>query len=129
MNFRIMINSEYKMGSYKELIVWNKAMDLVVAVYKISSQYPIDEKYGLISETRKTARSVPSNIAEGRRRLTDREYCRFLNIAFASGGELETQIEMAKRLPFSKYLDFSEVDRLLEDVMKILNKMISNRID
>jgi four helix bundle protein len=122
-----MMNSEFKMGSYKELIVWQKAMELVVAVYKITSQYPIDEKYGLISETRKTARSVPSNIAEGRRRLTEKEYCRFLNIAFASGGELETQIEMAKRLPFGMNLDFSEVDQLLQEVMRILNKMISNR--
>jgi four helix bundle protein len=122
-----MKNCAFKIGPYKNLIVWQKAMDLVVAVYKITSQYPKEESYGLIFETRKSARSSPSNIAEGKRRLTPKEFCRFLNIAFASGGELETQIEMAKRLPFGKYLDFSDVDQLLFEVMKMLNKMISNR--
>ena len=124
-----MKNCVFKIQPYKNLIVWQKAMDLVVAVYKLTSQYPKEENYGLVFETRKSARSIPSNIAEGKRRLTQKEFCRFLNIAFASGGELETQIEMAKRMPFGKYLDFREVDQLLSQVMRMLNKMISNRTE
>ncbi len=122
-----MKNKQFKMGTYKDLIVWQKAMDLVVEIYKLTDQYPKSELYGLAAHTRKTAISIPSNIVEGKRRATDKEYCRFLIIAFASGGELETQIEIAKRLPFGKKLDFTKVDQLLNEVMKILNKMIINR--
>lgn len=115
-----------KTHSYKDLIVWQKAMDLVVAIYKLTEQYPIDERYGLIFDTRKTSRSIPYNIAEGRRRSTRKDYCHFLIISYGSGGELETQIEIAKRLPWSSELDFDEVDGLILEVMKMLNKMTNS---
>jgi len=112
--------------SYQDLIVWQKSMDLVVAVYKLTDKYPKSELYTLTSETRRSVISIPSNIAEGRRRGSKKDYRRFLLIAFGSGAELETQIAIAKRLIFGKDLDFSEVDLLLGEVMKMLNRMVSN---
>ncbi len=113
-------------NDYKNLIVWQKSMELVVEVYGLTSKYPGNELYGLVSQSRRCGVSVPSNIAEGKRRGTDNELRRFLLISFGSGAELETQIEIAKRLPFGKYLNFKKVDELLEEVMKMLNKIISN---
>ena len=75
---------------------------------------------------RRAAVSIPSNIAEGRLRNSNKEYKQFLLIAFGSGGELETQIVIAKRLPEIQELDYSRVDALLLEVMKMLNKMIAS---
>ena len=110
--------------SYKDLIVWQKSMELVVAVYAATEYYPKSELYGLTSQTRRAAVSIPSNIAEGRRRSTKKDYCHFLVMAFGSGAELETQIEIAKRLSFGKSINFSEGDGLLDEVMRMLNTMI-----
>ena len=118
---------ENQTGSYKELIVWQRAMELVVAVYAVTELYPRFELYGLTAHTRKSAISIPSNIAEGKRRSTLKDYRQFLVRAFASAAELETQIEIAKRLPFGKTLDFSKVDQLLEEVMKMLNRMTDRK--
>lgn len=111
--------------SYKDLIVWQKSMELVVEIYKITESYPKSELYGLTSQTRRSAVSIPSNIAEGRRRGSKKDYRQFLIIAYGSGAELETQIEIAKRLPSSKNLNYDQADSLLEEVMKMLNKMLS----
>ncbi len=111
--------------SYKDLIVWQKSMDLVIEIYKLTDQFPRSEIYGLTSQMRRCAVSIPSNIAEGRRRGSQKNFCHFLIIAYGSGAELETQIEIAKRLPFGKNLDYSKVDQLLLEVMKMLNKMLS----
>jgi len=117
-----------KIYSYKDLIVWQKAMNLVIAIYELTAQYPEEEKYGLVFDTRKTSRSIPYNIAEGRRRSTRRDYWHFLVISYSSGGELETQIEIAKRLPWSTNLNFHKVDNLLLEVMKMLNKLTNTLI-
>ena len=100
-------------------------MELVVEVYRVTEKYPLSELYGLVSQSRRCSVSIPSNIAEGRRRGGDVEFYRFLSISFASGSELETQIEIAKRLSFGKGLDFSKADSLLEEVMKMLNRLPS----
>ena len=110
--------------SYRNLIVWQKGMDLVDAVYDLTGQYPKEHLYGLTSHTRKSVVSIPSNIAEGRRRGSDAEFRRFLTIAYGSGAELETQLEIAKRRPFGKKLDFTRVDKLLDEVMRMLNTML-----
>ncbi|MBI2633138.1 MAG: four helix bundle protein [Parcubacteria group bacterium] len=114
------------MYSYKELIVWQRAMELVIAVYSITEYYPKSELYGLTSQTRRAAVSIPSNIAEGRMRGSKKEFHQFLIIAYGSGAELETQIEIAKRIYFDKNLNFYIVDNLLLETMKMLNKMLSN---
>ena len=113
--------------NYKNLIVWQKSMDLVVEVYKLTEKYPSSELYGLTSQSKRCSISIPSNIAEGRLRGSDKEFFHFLSISFGSGAELETQIEIAKRLPFGKSLDFSRVDALLEEVMKILSTILKKR--
>jgi len=110
--------------SYKDLIVWQKSMDLVEEIYLLSSKYPKEEMDGLTSQMRRSAVSIPSNIAEGRQRRTKKDCIRFLNIAFSSGAELETQIKIAKRLPKMSELDYSKVGSLLEEVMKMLNSLI-----
>ncbi len=112
--------------SYRDLIVWQKAMDLVVEVYKLTDEYPRHELYGLTAQTRKSAVSIPSNIAEGRKRSTRKDYCNFLMISYGSGSELETQIEIAKRLGYAKKSSYNVVDSLLCEVMKMLNSMTGN---
>jgi four helix bundle protein len=113
-------------SSYKELIVWQRAMELIVAIYELTEKYPKEEIYSLTNQTRRAAVSIASNIAEGRYRGTKKDFLNFLRIAFGSGAELETQIEIAKRIFKVNKLDFAKVDTLLEEVMKMLNKMISN---
>lgn len=113
--------------SYKDLVVWQRSMELVVAVYELTEQFPKSEMYGLTSQMRRSAVSIPSNIAEGRKRGSKKDYHHFLIIAYGSGAELETQIEIVKRLPFSKELNFTKVDGLLDEVMRMLNK-ITNQL-
>ena len=112
--------------TYRDLIVWQKSVKLVVLVYQLTDEFPKSEIYGITSQMRRAAISIPSNIAEGRRRSTRKEFKHFLTNSFESGAELETQIEIAKLLPFGKNLNYNNLDSLLEEVMKMLNKMISS---
>jgi len=113
------------MNTYRDLIVWQKSKELVVEIYRLTDKFPKSEIYGLTSQIRRAAVSVPSNIAEGKLRNSSREQRKFLLIAFGSGGELETQIEIAKDLGFGKDLDYLVAENLLGEVMKMLNKMVS----
>ncbi len=110
--------------AYKDLIVWKKAMDLVVCIYKITENFPKSELFGITSQIRRSAISIPSNISEGKMRLSDGEFRQFLKIAYASASELETQIEISKRLKFCSEDQYKEIDNLLLEVLKILNKLI-----
>lgn len=110
--------------SYRDLVVWQKSMDLVVTVYNITDKFPKSEIYGLTSQMRRSSVSIPSNIAEGRRRGSKKEFRQFLIMAFGSGSELETQIEISKRLSFAQSKEYLTVDNLLNEIMKMLNKMI-----
>jgi len=114
-----------KINSYKDLIVWQKSMDLVVAVYRLTDNYPSSELYGLVSQMRRCAVSIPSNIAEGRRRNTRKDFKHFLITAYSSGAELETQVTISKRINFHEELDFDRTDSLLDEVMRMLNSMIN----
>lgn len=113
-----------KINSYKDLIVWQRGIELVVAIYELTEQYPKAELYGLTSQTRRAAVSIPANIAEGRKRSTRKDFYHFLVIAFGSGSELETHLEIVRRLPFGKSLDYTKVDKLLDEVMRMLNTML-----
>jgi four helix bundle protein len=83
---------------YRELIAWQKAMDLVVAVYRLTKGFPKEEMYGLSIQIRRAAVSVPSNIAEGQARNTTRDFLHFLSIAYGSVKGLETQVLISERL-------------------------------
>jgi len=120
------MNESIKVISYKDLIVWQKAMDLVTLIYSLTQNFPQCEIYGLTSQMRRSAISIPSNIAEGSRRGSLKENKHFLLIAYGSGAELETQIQIAKRLSFCNNINFSKIDSLLDEVMRILNKLTTN---
>ena len=89
-----------KVKSYKDLLVWQKGIDLVKDVYQLTSHFPSEEKYGLTSQMRRAAVSVPSNIAEGQARGTSADFNRFLDIAQGSLAELETQLIISVELEF-----------------------------
>jgi four helix bundle protein len=110
------------MTHYRELTVWQKSMDLVVAIYKYTESFPTQEQYGLISQLRRAAVSIPSNIAEGsRRRGKDSNH--FLNVAFGSASEIETQLEICKRLKCGKDSERGTCESLVSEALRMLNKM------
>jgi four helix bundle protein len=111
--------------SYKDLKVWQRSIELVKAVYEITSEFPSDEQFGLISQMRRAAVAVPSNIAEGYKRRSLGDYLRFLQIADGSAAELETQIIISRGLKGTNDLDYSCIDNLLEEVLKMLSVLIS----
>lgn len=86
------------MNNLKELKIWNKAIDLTVDVYKATSTFPSDERFGLVSQSRRSAVSIPSNIAEGAGRNSKKEFTNFLGIANGSSYELQTQLVISNRL-------------------------------
>lgn len=112
------------MKSYKDLTVWQKSLKLSLQVYKATKKFPKDELYGLTSQIRRCAVSMPSNIAEGYSRYSKAEYIRFLQIAFASGAELETQLLISKELKYIENKDYKNIDDLLQENMKMLNVLI-----
>ncbi|NQU82585.1 MAG: four helix bundle protein [Parcubacteria group bacterium] len=117
-------------SSYKDLKVWQKSIDLVTEVYRLTERFPQSEVYGLTSQMRRAAASIPSNIAEGQKRGHPKEFVRFLYISYGSGAELETQVEICKNLEKLKDLDYSKITSLLQEVMKMLNGLIrSLKID
>jgi four helix bundle protein len=111
------------MQSYKELIVWQKSFLLTLLVYKLTKMFPKDEVYGLSSQMRRAAVSIPSNIAEGYARKSKKDYCNFIRTAFASGAELETQLLIAKSPGYLSEDNFIEVMNLLTEVMKMLYRL------
>ncbi|KKU91715.1 MAG: Ribosomal protein S23 [Candidatus Jorgensenbacteria bacterium GW2011_GWA1_48_11] len=99
-------------------------MELVKQIYKLTENFPSSEAYGLSSQMRRAAVSMPSNIAEGSRRSSKKDFRNFLFNAFGSGAELETQVELVRSLSFGEKLNYQKVDNLLSEVMKMLNTMI-----
>lgn len=114
-----------KAQSYKDLTVWQKAMELVTEVYSATQSFPRTEQYGLTSQIRRSAISIPSNIAEGRAKRSTKDYIRFVNIAYGSVAELETQLIISRNLG---YLDGSKLEAFLEKsaaIGRMLNGLIS----
>ena len=112
--------------SYRDLEVWQKAMDLVVECYKIAERFPKTEVYGLTSQLRRAAVSVPANIAEGQGRSHTREFLNHLSIAYGSLMEVETHLQIAARL---NYVDDSSTQSLLEksaEIGRMLNGLIQS---
>jgi len=114
------MGGEHMSRNYKDLIVWQKAMNLVTAVYQVTKQFPKDELYGLTSQIRRSAVSIPYNIAEGECRQTSKELMQFLSIAWGSCAELETQLLIASRLGFIDTITFSNLDSLRQEVSKMI---------
>lgn len=111
--------------SYRDLRVWQRAMELVFGVYDVTRSFPKDELYGLVSQMRRAAVSVPSNIAEGKGRLTDRDRAHFYSQARGSLLELETQILIAQRL---EYMFEARAKSLIETAAE-LGRMLNGLIE
>jgi len=110
--------------NYKELKVWQKAYAFCLQVYQLTRKFPTEEKYGLTSQIRRSAVSVPSNIAEGYGRKTTVDYIRFLYIAYGSLCELETQIMLSGDLTYLEQKDLENLKRNLSDVERMLKALI-----
>jgi four helix bundle protein len=116
---------EKEVRSYKDLVAWQKSMDLVTAVYRASQGFPKEEIFGLVSQIRRAAVSVPSNIAEGHARTSKKEFQYFLSNARGSLAELETQLTIAHQLA---YIDETGINQLLDrlgEVGRILNGLLA----
>lgn len=100
-------------------------MELVVEIYKLTTFLPKDELYGLMNQMKRAAVSIPSNIAEGFRRNHRPEQTQFYAIAYGSGAELETQLEICRKLKFCSIDQTQKADILLDEIMRMLNKMSS----
>lgn len=109
------------LGSYRELVVWQKSIELVGTVYQLTKRYPKEEIYGITSQTRRAAVSIPSNIAEGYSRKHRQEYVQFTRVAFASGAELETLLLIARKLYLAPPEAFTLPESLLREIMKMLH--------
>ncbi len=112
-----------KTQSFKDLIVWRKSYELVLEIYKLTKSFPPDEKYGLSQQIRKSAISIPSNIAEGYGRQFSKEYKQFLAIAYGSRCELETQYLLSVDLGYNQKNE--KIENLIEEVGKMLYRMLN----
>ena len=112
--------------SHKNLDVWKKSIELISEVYMLTLKFPIQEQYGLTSQIRRSAISVPSNISEGVARTSKLETLRFLDIARASLVELETQIEIAIKLNYLINSDTITLSEMINHTFAMLSKFIKN---
>src|SRR3989344_1548574 len=113
------------MKFYKNLIVWQRSVELVTEVYRLTEKFPKSEMFGLTSQMRRAAVSIPSNLAEGFARKHRAEYIQFVRISFGSGAELETQVTISENLRFLNQKETETARRLLDETMRMLNKLIS----
>lgn len=110
--------------SHKDLIVWQKSIDLTVVVYTLTEAFPQRETYALSAQMRRAVVSIPSNIAEGRSRGTRKDFSHFLRMAYGSASELETQLVICTQLSLGNRQDVQKANALLEEISKMLHAMI-----
>ena len=108
--------------------VWQKSMDFVVEVYKVTRKFPKEEVFGIVSQMRRSALSIPSNIAEGYGRLYDKETMKFLSNALGSASELETQILISKDLGFLCVEEAQELKLQIEEIIRMLSGLVKSMI-
>lgn len=119
------------MKTHEDLVVWNKAIEFVVQLYKLTENFPENEKYGLTNQMRRAAVSIPSNIAEGAARSSDKEFVRFLYMSRASAVEIETQLLIAENLRFVKEdisvfkNDLNRISRMITSLINKINERIN----
>ena len=106
--------------SFRDLIVWQRAMQLTLSVYKLTQSFPREEQYGLTSQIRRSVVSIPSNIAEGQGRSTAGEFRQFLGIAKGSNCEVQTQLEIARALKMGDPHLIAEAESLADEVREML---------
>jgi len=112
------------MNTHRDLMVWKKSIDFVTKIYKLTERFPKTEMYGLTSQLRRAAVSIPSNIAEGSARDSDKELARFLNISRASAAEVETQLIISENLGYLETTNNKLKEELIE-ILKMLTALIN----
>lgn len=117
------------MGNHKELIVWQKSITLVKLVYQQTGSFPSDERFGLTNQMHRCSVSIPSNIAEGFGRGSDKELTQFLRISLGSLSELDTQLILSKELHYMDEKRYNELSALNEEVAKMLSSLIYRRVN
>ena len=109
------------MHNFRELKVWQKAIDFCVEIYQCTANFPSEEKFGLISQLRRSAVSIPSNIAEGSSRVSDKEFFHFLSISIGSAYESETQLIISNKLKYVEDIKFGELSNKITEIQRMLN--------
>ncbi len=113
-----------KITGYKDLIVWQKAIELVTEIFLLTDPFPRSELYGIVSQMRKAVISIPSNIAEGYGRKSPKEFSQGLSVSYGSALEIETQIIVSKKLKLAPLNSFERSDSLLLEVIKMLHTIL-----
>jgi four helix bundle protein len=109
---------------HRRLDAWNSSVDLVMAIYQITERFPQEERFALISQLRRAATSVPSNIAEGAARQTKKEFANYIHIAQGSHSELDTHLEIARRLNYVPDGDWEKLDGQIQRIDKMLSGLL-----
>jgi four helix bundle protein len=112
-------------NSYRDLLIWQKSMNLVTEIYKATSAFPREEIYGITSQIRRSSVSIPSNIAEGYGRSSTGDYKRFLHISLGSLYELQTQIEISNRLSYIDVDSYTKLGSASNELERMMNSLIS----
>lgn len=120
MSVNNLLEEDYVTQSFRDLTVWQKAMQLTAMIYRLTKDFPREELYGLTNQMRRSAVSIPSNIAEGQGRLSYSEFRQFLNIARGSNCELQTQLEIARTLNMGTPQMIQEAEKLSHEIGKML---------
>lgn len=120
----MLIVTSDKMKTHKDLEVWKKAVQLVTQIYEVTKDFPKEESYGLISQIRRSAVSIPSNIAEGAARNSEKEFIQFLYISLGSLSELETELIISKNLGYLKDKKENTLMKQIDSIRKMLSGLI-----
>ena len=115
------------MGSYRDLAVWEKGIALAKAIYELTATFPADERFGLTNQMRRCSVSIPSNIAEGYGRSSDKELIQFLYVALGSSNELDTQLVISRELAYINDNSFDEAKTQNDEVSKMIRSLIYRR--
>lgn len=112
--------------THKDLLVWEKSIDLVEQIYKFTKQFPKEELYGITNQMRRCAVSIPANIAEGSGRKNKAEFIQFLHIALGSASELETHLIISQRIGFLSSNSYDEIMNALNEIIKMICGLINS---
>jgi four helix bundle protein len=118
------VSVQAKINSYRDLLVWQKGMELVKVIYSVSRTFPGDEKFGLTSQLRRSCISVPSNIAEGQARKSTQEFIHFLSIAKGSLAEVDTQVLLAFEFNYLNQDEYDEIANHIDELQRMLFRLM-----
>ncbi|MDN3672307.1 four helix bundle protein [Flavobacterium branchiarum] len=112
------------MNTFRQLLIWQKSMNLVTEIYQVTNSFPKEEVYGLTSQIRRSSISIPSNIAEGYGRNGNNDYLRFLNISISSLFEMQTQLEISFNLKYINEIQFNKINEDSKEIERMLSSFI-----